>query len=285
MQVKENNQQANHLFELFLTPQVRDTSPKALRLLQNARRVIITHQQILEWPPPDPITRPPIMLAGFVWDGVRGEPNDAPTVLLVHGWELQAGRMGAFVQPLLNAGFRVAALDMPAHGQSEGSQATMLDWAAAIKNAAQQVGNVKAIIGHSFGGMGAAWLLAHEHSLGVEKLVLIASGTDVEFLMRGSPHVQNATPEQVQAMREVFRQRVGRWPAGFDAAQAAATMKIPVLVVHDERDPMVPFAHGQAYVNAIPNARLLATQGLGHTAGLRDVEVVARVVAFLVAED
>jgi pimeloyl-ACP methyl ester carboxylesterase len=78
---------------------------------------------------------------------------------------------------------------------------------------------------------------------------------------RNSPHAQNAAPEQVQAMREVFRQRVGRWPAEFDAAQAAANLKIPVLVVHDERDPMVPFGHGAAYVSAIPNARLIRTNG------------------------
>jgi pimeloyl-ACP methyl ester carboxylesterase len=272
------DERANQLFELFLTPQARDTSPKALRMLENARRVAISHRQILEWPA---INRPQIKLAGFIWDGTPDAAKDAPTVLLVHGWELQAGRMGAFVQPLLAAGFRVAALDMPAHGQSEGNQATMLDWAQAIKNAVQQMGKVKVVIAHSFGGMSAAWLLAYEPNLGVEKLVLMASGSDVEFLIRNSPYARNASSEKVQAMREVFRRRVGRWPAEFDAAQAAANLKIPALVVHDERDPIVPFTHGEAYAHTIPNARLLATSGLGHTAGLRDAEVVAAVVAFL----
>ena len=144
--------QAVRAFELFCTPTSRDTSPKALRMLERARRVAISHAQILEWPQ---LYRPPIKLAGYVWDGTRSDANNAPTVLLVHGWELQAGRMGAFVPPLLAAGFRVAALDMPAHGQSEGSQATMLDWAEAIKNAVQQIGQVTAVIGHSFGGMSA----------------------------------------------------------------------------------------------------------------------------------
>jgi pimeloyl-ACP methyl ester carboxylesterase len=276
------DERANQLFELFLTPQARDTSPKALRMLGGARRVTISHRQILEWPA---INRPPITLAGFVWDGAPDVAKDAPTVLLVHGWELQAGRMGAFVLPLLAAGFRVAALDMPAHGQSEGGQATMLDWAEAIKNAVQQMGKVKAVIAHSFGGMSAAWLLAHEPNLGVEKLVLMASGSDVEFLIRNSPYAQSASSEQMQAMREAFRRRVGRWPAKFDAAQAAANLKIPALVVHDVRDPIVPFAHGEAYARAIPNARLLATSGLGHTAILRDRDVVAAVATFLAARD
>ena len=271
--------QAVRAFELFCTPASRDTSPKALRMLERARRVAISHAQILEWPQ---LHRPPIKLAGYVWDGTRSDANNAPTVLLVHGWELQAGRMGAFVPPLLAAGFRVAALDMPAHGQSEGSQATMLDWAEAIKNAVQQIGQVTAVIGHSFGGMSAAWLLGHEQNLGVEKLVLIAGATDVEFLVRSSLQAQDATPESIQALREVFRRRVGRWPAEFDAAQASAHLNIPALVVHDVRDPIVPFSHGEVYARTLPNARLIATSGLGHTAVLRDADVLATVAAFLV---
>ena len=273
--------QANQLFELFCTPAARDTSAKALRVLDSARRVAISHQQILEWPA---MNRPPITLMGYVWDATRSnadDTNDTPTILLAHGWELQAGRMGAFVRPLLDAGFGVAALDFPAHGQSEGNQATMLDWAAALKNTIQQIGNVKTIVGHSFGGMSAAWLLGHEPNLGIQKLVIIASASDVEFLVSSAPLMQDAAPEQVQALREAFRARVKRWPAEFDAVQAAANLNFPVLVVHDARDPIVPFAHGEAFVRAIPNARLLATTGLGHTAVLRDAAAVSAVVAFL----
>jgi pimeloyl-ACP methyl ester carboxylesterase len=87
--------------------------------------------------------------------------------------------------------------------------------------------------------------------------------------------------EEVQAMREVFYRRVGRWPAEFVVPQAARKLRIPALVVHDERDPVVPFAHGEAYAHALSNARMLKTNGLGHTAILRDVEVISAVVAFL----
>src|ERR687889_951115 len=49
-----------------------------------------------------------------------------PTVLLVHGWEGRGAQLGAFVDPLVAAGFRVVALDNPAHGESNGSRSDLI---------------------------------------------------------------------------------------------------------------------------------------------------------------
>lgn len=260
-------------FELFRTPQSRETSAKETRILESASRIAIPHAQILDWPPTQ---RPEINLAGYVWD------NDGPTVILTHGWELQAGRMGPFVAPLLQAGRRVVAFDAPAHGRSGGACSTLLDYEEAILNVirtSEQLGHkpVQALMGHSFGGMAAAWMLARHRMPTVRQLVLIAAGTDVEFLMQTSPHFQQADDGLKQALREEFRRRVGRWPAEFDAAQAKT------LIVHDRRDYMVPFAHAKAYARHISDAQVFATSGLGHRAILRDAKVIEAVTAFVVS--
>jgi len=53
-------------------------------------------------------------LAAWVWaDGPK-------TVLLVHGWAGRGLQLGAFVEPLVGAGYRVVACDGPAHGESPG---------------------------------------------------------------------------------------------------------------------------------------------------------------------
>ena len=74
-------------------------------------------------------------LAVYEW----GE-KEHPAVALAHGWELQAGRMGHFVNPLLRAGFRVVAIDLPAHGASGGSLLNVPDGAAAIADACAACG-------------------------------------------------------------------------------------------------------------------------------------------------
>lgn len=264
-------------FDLFRTPQSRETSAKEMRVLESAARVDVPHMQILDWPPTQ---RPTINLASYTWE------SDGPTVLLTHGWELQAGRMGLFVAPLLQAGLRVVAFDAPAHGQSGGDRSTLLDYEEAILNVMRadhglSHAPIHAIIGHSFGGMAAAWTLSQHPELAVQRLVLIAAGTDIDFLLQSSPRFQQTDAALMQALREEFRRRVGRWPTEFNAAQAGEHIRAKTLIVHDQRDYMVPFAHAEAYARYIPAAQMLATSGLGHRAILRDTAVIEAVTAFV----
>jgi pimeloyl-ACP methyl ester carboxylesterase len=59
-------------------------------------------------------------------------------------------------------------------------------------------------------------------------------------------------------------------------------LRVPTLVIHDTRDLMVPYAHGESYSRLIPGARLMTTNGLGHRSIIRAPEVIAAAVAFVV---
>jgi pimeloyl-ACP methyl ester carboxylesterase len=49
-----------------------------------------------------------------------------------------------------------------------------------------------------------------------------------------------------------------------DRTDDLARITAPTLVVHGTRDPILPYAHGEATANAIPGATLLAIEGMGH---------------------
>jgi pimeloyl-ACP methyl ester carboxylesterase len=53
--------------------------------------------------------------------------------------------------------------------------------------------------------------------------------------------------------------------AGGDDTAALASVTAPTLVLHGTEDPMFPPAHGEATAAAIPGARLVVVEGLGHT--------------------
>jgi pimeloyl-ACP methyl ester carboxylesterase len=266
---------ADAAIDAFCAPQTRDTAPRDLAILGSARLRHVAHRQILEIPP-DP-SREPMALAVYEW-GEAGRP----AVALAHGWELQAGRMGHFVEPLLRAGFRVIGIDLPAHGASGGSMLNVPDGAAAIADVCSSCGDVTAVIGHSFGGLAALWLAAHlPPGSGLSHVVTLGAGSGVGFLLRNLAAAKGWDAAHERAFRERFAERFGGPVERYSVERFGRFIRVPVLVVHDKRDNMVGFDESEAILAHVPTARRLATSGLGHRAITRDAEVIAAAIRFI----
>lgn len=52
--------------------------------------------------------------------------------------------------------------------------------------------------------------------------------------------------------------------SGGDRTEALAATAAPALVIHGADDPLIPVEHGRATARAIPGARLLVLEGMGH---------------------
>jgi pimeloyl-ACP methyl ester carboxylesterase len=81
-------------------------------------------------------------------------------------------------------------------------------------------------------------------------------------------------------MRHIAR-TVGREPVTLDARRAAASLRVPALIVHDPEDREVPWAHGAEIANAWMGSRLLQADGLGHNRLLRDPRILAATTDFI----
>jgi pimeloyl-ACP methyl ester carboxylesterase len=62
---------------------------------------------------------------------------------------------------------------------------------------------------------------------------------------------------------------------GYASSRRLEELAVPTLVFHGTDDPVLPFAHGLALVEAIPGARLLALGGTGHELPRRVWNLVA----------
>jgi pimeloyl-ACP methyl ester carboxylesterase len=206
------------------------------------------------------------------------------TALIVHGWGSRAARFAPLAAVLAERGWRVLALDAPGHGLSPGRSSSLPQFMAAMDAVVRSLGPVHALIGHSLGALAIACArsgTAPEWFGALQKVVLISMPSGAPFLVQAFHGMFGIKPATASRLQELFRRRFGSDPAFFMASPDAALTRLPALVVHDRGDDIVPFAHGQELLPAFPNARLLTTEGLGHSALTRDPGTMQAISDFL----
>lgn len=213
-------------------------------------------------------------LAVWTWD-------KGPSVVLTHGWGGRAGRFSALAGALVQAGFGVILFDAPAHGASMGEQASLPEFARALRDVADALGPVHGLIGHSLGG--AALSLAMRDGLRAERAVLLAPPADVVLFSDAFAEHLRIPSRARDVMRQNLETRLQFRFEELHIPTLARSMSASALIIHDLEDTDVPFAHGEEIARAWPGAELFSTTGLGHRAILRDPGVVRRAVDFLAA--
>lgn len=208
------------------------------------------------------------------WWGSHG-----PVVLLAHGWSARAATMTAFVDPLLEQGCQVFALDFPGHGDSPGSLCNGYMVSRAWLRAEKEFGPFHGAITHSFGSIGINLFMLNGG--GLKQVVHIASFNSVsqrfyefclalqfsgqetaEFMGLADDYFGPGRLEEIQ---------VDRICGGFRAQG---------LLIHDEGDGEILVEASREVASAWPRAELLVTQGLGHFRIIRDKSTVARASEF-----
>ncbi|MDO7854232.1 alpha/beta fold hydrolase [Hymenobacter convexus] len=210
-------------------------------------------------------------------------PAAAPAVVLVHGWEHRASFWRDWVQPLLAAGYRVVALDGPAHGASAGKMVTLMSFGGAVQAVLDTLGEVRAIVAHSFGAASVAGLPVRlPGGRPLPRLVLLSAPVGPREVAGRFADFLHLPMTFVEQFAQYVQQATGRPAESFGVAVAGPTAGTErVLVVHDEDDEIIPFAEGRQIAAAWPGAVLHATKGLGHNRILRDAAVVQAGVAFI----
>ena len=205
--------------------------------------------------------------------------GSGPRIVLLHGWGGRAGQLGAFVQPLVGAGYEVVALDAPGHGASEGRLSSMVDFADVLGVLSKETGGLHGIVAHSLGAAAAAFGLSR--GLRVERAVFIGPPAGPADWTRMFAERLQIPPRVMDLMRARTERRLGVLWSDLDVIGTAPGQTTPLLVIHDEDDREVPVGDGRAIARTWPGALFLETRGLGHRRILRDDAIVLAAVSFL----
>lgn len=206
------------------------------------------------------------------------QAGSGPLVLLVHGWERDHCAMGGFVAPLLNAGYSVAALDLPAHGEADGHKAPLPLLAQAIAAVASAT-QASAVIAHSIGG--AMTVLAIEaYGFAPDCAVLISAPRSAKDYALAQGKRQGLAANALRAMLKQISLRLAEPIERFRVDLGLAGIKLPVLLIHAEDDSLVPLQ------DALQNAQASSAQTAwmasgGHNRLLGDSRVIDQVLQWL----
>ncbi len=240
-----------------------------------------------------------------------------PAIVLLHGLLFDGGMWCGQVEPLSALG-RVVVLDGPGHGKSEPAPRFMLeDHADALFDAFGELGIRRAVVvGLSWGGM-VGMRLALQHPAKVAGLAVLDASAEVDALAKrvkyrafialhrrvGFPYTlfeKELAPQMFgsrtlaarpELLETSYRRAMGFDRGGFSRAAIAVVVhrknilpelpriRTPTLVMCGSEDQSTPRERSEAIANAIPHAKLVVIDGVGHMSAL---EAPAAVNAHLV---
>jgi pimeloyl-ACP methyl ester carboxylesterase len=206
--------------------------------------------------------------------------GEGSAVLLVHGWEDDTSVWGPLIDALTLRGRAVVALDLPAHGYSEGDALTLDIAAAGVAAVANAFGPIEAAAGHSFGCKAIAFAIA-EHGFAPQRVALVASPVAQADQFQRIVERHGVDPAVGARALARMRQRASRPIEEYDLRRLAPAMTVPALFVHSVDDDACPFSDVEDVAAIWPGADLLLVDGLGHRLVAQDAAMVETLCAFL----
>lgn len=250
---------ASLLVRLFCTPDRHPRPPREERWLEAAIRGQV-----------------------FLADGLRIPTyswGEGPVVLLVHGWSGRGTQLGAYAQPLVEAGFKVVAFDAPAHGEAEGTQTALPVFATAIARVAESVGPLEAVVAHSLGA--AATSFALSQGVSARRVVYLAPPEDPRNYLASLATELGFSDQVMDRSTELIAAQYGVAITSLRGRELGPRQTAELVVFHDRDDREVPASEGERVASTWPGAHFVPVSGLGHRRIVRDASIVAATVDFI----
>jgi pimeloyl-ACP methyl ester carboxylesterase len=208
--------------------------------------------------------------------------NGSKHALLVHGWEGNAGSMGAFVKPLTVAGYKVTAMDAPAHGDSRGKTTNLFMFSDAVAAATHHLGDVDLLISHSFGSAVSLYSTIRHPDIHFNKMVMLTTPDKLEVAFKEFADLLRLPDAVLLAMYDWVKRNYGVEVREVSVSGLASHLKVnKAMIIHDTEDKVIPYRFSEEVVKTLPQARLVAYKGIGHYRMLWNKDVMKNVFSFI----
>ena len=204
-------------------------------------------------------------------------------VILVHGWDSNAGSMFGFIDKLLDNKKRVIAFNLPGHAFYKEGKTNYLECKEAFELIVNGLHDYDRIsfISHSFGSGIVAYGLS-ELNIKVDKLVLLTSPNFVVEIFKDFKKIIGLGDKAFELMVEKASGLLGE-----DVKKVSTEDKLQLvdfnkaLLIHDKNDKVIPFANTISINNTLKNSSIESYENIGHYRMLWNDDVIQKSVSFV----
>ena len=252
---------AKQLINIFSRPRAKVLRKRELDVLDTAKKSFLKFDKeeinVYEW----------------------GEGNK--TAMLFHGWESNAGSLGAFVTPLIEQGYHVIAFDAPAHGGSKGKYSNLVYFKKAAKQMMLNYGQPEVVVGHSLGAC-AIIMCAYEERMIFEKTILIAPLNRLMSVFEEYQQILTVPPKLFSRFLKRFEDFTGySFESFYFHEYGQQTALKEVLLFHDVADQITKFEHAEDFEKNWEAVRLESIEDTGHYRILWEEEMVKKSIDYI----
>jgi pimeloyl-ACP methyl ester carboxylesterase len=244
------------------------TMPQVQKLRENELEVLATMEQ------------PTIDFQGFKiqlyeWKGGK------KSVLLIHGWEGQAGNFSDIINRLKAENYTIYAFDAPSHGFSSSGKTSFFEFCdiVAVLIKKYQVSN---LISHSFGGVATTYALYQNLDIQIDKYLLLTTPNKFSERIQSVCDAVGITDKVRYKLITKIENEIDIDVNTLNVSDFVKEIKVDkAMIIHDKNDKVIPISQSEAIIENWKNGELVTIEGTGHFRILRTGFVLDKVIEFL----
>jgi pimeloyl-ACP methyl ester carboxylesterase len=135
------------------------------------------------------------------------------------------------------------------------------------------------LIGHSVGGMATVFSHYKYEFNNIEKIILLGTPSELKTVFKRYVDMMSYNKRIEKQINELVFEKFGNYPNNYSTAKFLSKITSEGLIIHDEKDPIIPYNDALLINKSFKNSTLITTHHQGHS--LNTVEIVEHVTNFI----
>ena len=202
-------------------------------------------------------------------------------ILLIHGWEGQAGNFADLIEKLLKEDYTIYAFDGPSHGYSSSGKTNMFDFTELVGTLIKKF-EVNLLVSHSFGGVATSFALYENPDIEIDKYLMLTTPDRFTERIDDVAASIGITDKVKTLLIKKLETASGRDVRHLNVSDFVKSINVKsAMIIHDKDDKVIPISRSRNVHANWSASEFLEVTGTGHFRILRDSKVIEAVLAFL----